>query len=81
MKTKKNNSIEIEMWYAVDSDLTGRFFLTEPERDYCGDHHFWISPHNDIEYFCAERIIKNMDLLPKITWENEPIKVKVKISF
>ena len=72
MRPAKRESSGICLWYAVDSDGTSCLYTHRPSRD--TDNRIWQVEEGG--YIDAGDIV---DILPRLTWEDEPQKVTITI--
>lgn len=68
MKFKFKNTQRL--WYAVDEDGRGFFFEDEPRRE----NNYWTNSGN---MFDSDTFNFSNEELPNISWENDPVKVKI----
>lgn len=85
--------VEMTLWYAVnESSKEGYFYTEKPERtferwndeytgeeriDNCWDDEFIMF---GIEGFEIERFAEFMSMVPDMSWEDEPVEMKVKMT-
>lgn len=80
--------MKVEVWYAVDEDGGQYLFTSKPKRYVEGDSNYWINlnyPNEDefVGNFNYTQISEKDRIrlnIPTISWEDEPIKIKLDIQ-
>ena len=70
---------ELEIFYAVNKSGFGCVFEEEPSRDTM--HDAWVGQYNGIVTMVVARMESLGFELPRITWEDEPVKLKLSLSY
>mgnify|MGYP007069944224 CR=1 FL=1 len=70
---------ELEIFYAVNKSGQGVIFEDEPSRDTMLE--VWCGQYNGSVTMVVARMESLGFVLPKITWEDEPVKLKLSLAY
>lgn len=70
---------ELEIFYAVNKSGQGRIFAEMPERD--TDRQTWKGQCEGFLVMTVARMEAVGFVLPRITWEDEPVKLKLQLVY
>lgn len=70
---------ELEIFYAVNKSGQGVIFEDEPSRDTILE--VWVGQYNGSVTMVVARMESLGFVLPKITWEDEPVKLKLSLAY
>lgn len=70
---------ELEIFYAVNKSGQGCFFEEKPNRDTILE--VWVGQYNGSITMVVARMESLGFVLPKITWEDEPVKLKLALAY
>lgn len=71
----KKRDKTITLWYAVDADGVCCLYREKPVRD--NVNRCWYPCHNDLDFIEIDYLRK---YLPNMTWESDPVKIKLTIE-
>lgn len=70
---------ELEIFYAVNKSGQGCVFKEEPSRDTVLE--VWVGQYNGSITMVVARMESLGFVLPRITWEDEPVKLKLSLAY
>lgn len=70
---------ELEIYYAVNKSGQGRVFQDKPKRNNNLD--VWAGQYDGSVTILVARMESLGFVLPKITWEDEPVKLKLSLGY
>lgn len=70
---------ELEIFYAVNKSGQGCVFEDEPSRDTVLE--VWVGQYNGSITMVVARMESLGFVLPRITWEDEPVKLKLSLTY
>lgn len=69
----------ITFYYAVGIGGQGRIFAEMPSRD--PEHWVWVGESDGFLVLVVERMVASGFLLPAISWEDEPVELKLTLGY
>jgi hypothetical protein len=69
----------ITFYYAVGIGGQGRIFAEMPSRD--SEHWVWVGESDGFLVLVVERMVASGFVLPTISWEDEPVELKLTLGY